>query len=310
MGESERYIDYKLNKKRFTLGQPDNALVWLFAINVIFYLILQTIRVAISVNDHDDSFFYSQVVNWFQLPAAAGTLGSRPWTLLTAMFTDVELFRALSNMLWLSAFGSVLQNLTGNGKIIPVYLYGGFAGSLFFIAAANLVPSNRGLTDSMGLLGANAAVLAVAVATTMIMPGFRFFRHLGGGIPLWVLTCIYIAIDLASVAAKPAAYPIAHLGGAFAGFVFVQLLNRQIDGSVWMNLVYNWFVNLFNPHRRIQRNDAAGKIFYNTGNRNPYQKMPKLSESRVDEILDKISRYGYHKLTQEEKEILKRASEE
>jgi hypothetical protein len=27
MGESDRYIDYKLKKQRFTLGQPDNALV-------------------------------------------------------------------------------------------------------------------------------------------------------------------------------------------------------------------------------------------------------------------------------------------
>ena len=69
MGESDRYIDYRIKKQRFTLGNPDNALMWLFAINVIFFLILQTIRVAINVNDHSDAVFYSQVTGSFQLPA-------------------------------------------------------------------------------------------------------------------------------------------------------------------------------------------------------------------------------------------------
>ncbi len=309
MGESDRFIDYKLKKQRFTLGQPDNALMWLFVFNVIFFLVLATIKVAVSVNDNSDAVFYSQVVNWFYLPADVAKLGSRPWTVLTFMFSDVDVFRAISNMLWLWAFGGILQNLTGNKKLIPVYLYGGFVGAVFFIAASNLIPANRAIIDSANLLGANAGVMAVAVAATMIAPNYRFFRNIRGGIPIWILTIVYIAIDLAGVAAQPAAQPIAHIGGAVAGFLFVMLLKKGMDGSTWMNNLYTRFINLFNPNKNKERNSVKEKIFYNAGNRSPYSKTSNVTEQRVDEILDKINQKGYKYLTKEEKDILKRASE-
>jgi membrane associated rhomboid family serine protease len=310
MGESDRFLDYKIKKQRFTLGQPNNPLMWLFVMNIIFYLVLATIKVAISVNDNSDAAFYAQVVPWFHLPASLSALGSRPWTLFTYMFSDVELFRAISNMLWLWAFGGILQNLTGNKKLVPVYLYGGFAGALFFIAATYLIPSNRAVIDSANLLGANAPVMAVALAATMIAPNYRFFRNIRGGIPLWILTVIYIAVNLAGAAAKPAAYPIAFIGGALAGLLFVQLLHKRIDGSNWMNNLYNWFINLFNPHKGKQRNSLKEKVFYDTGNRRPFNKTSNVTPQRVDEILDKISQKGFDHLTKEEKEILKRASED
>jgi len=310
MSESDRYIDYRIKKQRFTLGNPDNALMWLFAINVVFFLILQTIRVAINVNDHSDAVFYSQVTGWFQLPANLVSLSKKPWTVISFMFSDADLMRALSNMLWLWAFGSVLQNLTGNRKIIPVYLYGGFAGAVFFIAAVYLIPTNRAIIDSLGLFGANASVMAVAVAATAIAPNYRFFSHIRGGISIWILTLIYVAIDLSAVAQGPAAATIAHVGGAAAGFVFVKMLKNNMDGSEWMNNFYNWFINLFNPNKKIRKNSIKERVFYSTGTRSPYQKTSNVTEKRVDEILDKISQQGYSALTKEERDILKRASED
>ena len=310
MGESDRHIDYKIQKKRFTLGQPDNALMWLFAINVVFYLVLQTIRLGISVNDHSDAAFYSQVVNWFQMPAGVVTLSERPWTFFSYMFTDVELFRALSNMLWLSAFGTVLQNLTGNKKIIPVYIYGGLAGALVFISATYLFSSSKANIGSMGLLGANASVMAVAVTATLLAPKYRFFRDIRGGIPIWILTVIYIAVDLAGVAVKPAPFPLAHIAGAFAGLLFVKMLQHNLDGSVWINNFYSWFINLFDPNKKKQNNNIKERVYYNTGTRSPFNKTSNVTQQRVDDILDKISQQGYDQLTKEEKDILKRASED
>lgn len=310
MGESDRYNDYKIKKQRFTLGQPDNALMWLFVFNVVFFLISLTIKAAISVNNNSDALFYSQVLNWFQLPADIAKLANRPWTVLTAMFSEVEVFRGLSNMLWLWAFGSILQNLTGNKKLIPVYLYGGFASVIFFIVATYSIPSNKVAIDSAGLLGANASVMAVAAAATLIAPGHRFFRHIRGGIPIWVLTIIYFVVDLAAVADKPAALPIAHIGGVLAGFSFVLLLQNKVDGSIWMNKLYSWFINLFNPDKNKERNSVKEIFFYKTGNRSPYSKTANVTEQRIDEILDKINQKGYSHLTKEEKEILKKASED
>jgi membrane associated rhomboid family serine protease len=310
MGEAERYQEYRTRKQRFTLGQPGNALMWLFALNVIFFLVLLTIRTAISVDDHSYAIFYSQTINWFQLPASLNRLGERLWTIVSYMFSDIAPMRILSNMLWLWAFGSVFRNLTGNRRLVPVYLYGGLAGALFFILANYLIPSNTAVIDSSYLLGANAAVMAVAAAATMVSPGYRFFSHIAGGIPLWVLTMVYFVIDLSAVSDKPASQPISHIGGAVAGCLFVLLLRKNMDGAAWMNNLYNWFINLFNPDKKRTKDSVKEKVFYNTGGRNPYSKTANITEQRIDEILDKISQKGYDHLTREEKDILKRASED
>ena len=43
-------------------------------------------------------------------------------------------FNMLGNLLWIAAFGYILQDLAGNSKLIPLFIYGGLAGALFFIA--------------------------------------------------------------------------------------------------------------------------------------------------------------------------------
>jgi hypothetical protein len=212
-------------------------------------------------------------------------------------------------MLWLWAFGSILQSIAGNKKLIPIYIYGGLVGALFFILANTFIPALRVQAPVSGLLGANAAVIAVAVATCMLTPYHRFFPMLRGGISIWVLMVIYLLIDYAGIATYSAAYSLSHLGGALAGCLFVIFYKRGWDGSNWMNSLYDWFINLFNPYKK-KKPSVKEKVFYNTGSRTPYSKTSNVTEQRVDEILDKINQKGYNYLTEDEKNILKRASEE
>ena len=314
MGESDRYQDYKkVKRNRFLLGQDNNALMNLFVLNVIFFLILLTLQVAYFFYQQAPQVYNAQVVQWFELPASLTSLSERPWTLITYMFSDTgnNLMRILSNMLWLWAFGYILQELTGNDKIIPVYIYGGFFGGIIFIAANYLIPPLHSQVNSAALLGANAGTIAVAMATTTLSPNHKFFTMIRGGIPIWVLMAVYIFIDFVGVASLGAAYSLSHLGGAFAGFLFVILLRNGKDGSLWMNHLYSWFINLFTPDKnKRNRPSIKDKVFYNTGNRSPYNKTSIVTQQRVDEILDKINQRGYHFLTEEEKQILKKAAED
>jgi membrane associated rhomboid family serine protease len=312
MGESDRYSEYKRQRRKISFGDDNNAIVNLFAINVIFFLILLTIQVIYLFSQKDKALFDTQVLQYFALPAKLTKLSERPWSILVYMFSDISVMRLLSNMLWLWAFGYIMQDIAGNKKIIPVYIYGGLVGALFFIIANYIFPALKPFIDQSSLLGANAATMAVAVATTTLAPDYRFFRNLNGGIALWVLTLIYILIDFAGVANLGAAYSLSHLGGALAGFLFVVFLHKGIDGSIWMNNLYKWFMNLFSPAPIATKgnNTIKEKVFYNTENRLPYKKTANITQQRVDEILDKINQKGYRFLTDEEKNILKRASEE
>lgn len=310
MGESDRYSNFQRPRRRLTLGDDGNALVGLVTINIIFFLLLMVIQVVYFFFQADKNLFDAQVVQYFEMPARLIKLSERPWTILTYMFTHTNVIQILSNMLWLWAFGFILQELTGNKKLIPIYIYGGFTGALFFILANYLIPPINPQIDGATLMGANSATMAIAVATTVLAPNFRFFKNIGGGIPIWVLTLVYVLIDFAGVASMSAAYSIAHLAGGLAGLLFVYFLRRGYDGSVWMNKGYHWFMNLFNPNKKNGRGNMREKVFYNSDNRKPYKKTSNVTQQRVDEILDKINQKGYHFLTDEEKNILKRAADE
>ncbi len=318
MGEADRYHrnDYNPPKKfRLLLGADSNALIALIALNAVFLILLLCIQVGFFVGARTETDFYTTIVRWFELPGSAVTFTTRPWTLLTYMFTDSSyavmggggVIRFISNMIWLWAFGYILQDIAGNSKLIPIYIYGGVAGAIVFIFAHYAIPPIAGQKTTAGLLGANAAIMAVAVATTTLVPHYRFFTQIRNGIPIWILTGIYILIDFAGVATSGAAYALSHLAGALAGFLFVLFLQKGKDGSIWMNKFYYSMMHLFDPKPRKNQNNEE-KIFYENGSREPYVKTQNFTQKKLDQILDKINQKGYHFLTKEEKEFLDKVS--
>jgi membrane associated rhomboid family serine protease len=311
MGEADRYQDYKRPKTHFRLGDDGNALVTLFAINVVMFLILLLIEVGYDYSQRE-AFYNAEVVSRFALPGSFSAFIQKPWTLLVYMFGDikVEIIRLLSNMIWLWAFGSLLQQMAGNRQLIPIYIYGGVVGGIFFMLAHAVIPAMQLQSATASLLGANTGVMAVAMATTSLSPNFRFFRHIGAGIPIWILMAVYIFIDLAGLTTMHAAYSIAHLGAALAGFLFVVLLRKGTDAGEWMNRSYTWLTTMFEPNKKPSSQNIREKVFYETGGRKPFHKTSHVTQQRIDEILDKINQKGYDQLTEEEKQLLKKASED
>jgi hypothetical protein len=213
-------------------------------------------------------------------------------------------------MLWLYAFGYIMQDLSGNRLIFPIYIYGALAGAVFFIIALYSIPVLQPAKGLYYLAGSSTGSMAIAIAVTTMAPNYRIFRNIGTGIPVWVLTSIFLLINFISAFANKNPNSFGILGAAFAGFIFVFFLRRGKDGSTWMNNLYDWFINLFNPHKQKPGSSVKEKVFYNTGSRQPYTRSANVTQQRVDEILDKINQKGYHFLTDEEKNILKKASEE
>ena len=318
MGESDRYRDYKVSKRRFTLGQPGNALFALFATNIVFFFLILISRVFYLFTHQGQGAVAPafDALEWFAMPANLTALSERPWTLLTFMFSQGGtdpfplLLTMLSTMLWLWAFGYILQDLSGNRLIFPIYIYGSLLGAVFFIIISNTIPSLRPNVSSLFLFGSQTGSAAMAVAVTTFSPGYRIFKNIGNGIPVWVLTSLFLLINLLFAFSFTSANSFAILGGALAGFLFVVLLRKGKDASTWMHSLYDWGSNLFNPNKKKEQNRIKEKVFYNTGNRQPFNKTANVTQQRIDEILDKISQQGYHFLTEEEKNILKRASEE
>jgi hypothetical protein len=121
--------------------------------------------------------------------------------------------------------------------------------------------------------------------------------------------CGYVISDLATVSVSDTGNLIAHLAGALAGFLFILFLRMGYDGSEWMSNFFDWVTNLFNPDKPKKGKNIKEELFYKSTT-TPFKITPNVTQQRVDEILDKINQKGYNALTAEEKDLLKRASDE
>lgn len=295
------------SRNKISLGQDGNALVNLIILNAVLFVLLKFVFVIYLVSDLNLDAYYKNIFYWFTLPADISRLGSRPWTLITYMFTHEGVLHLVANVFWLWAFGYILQDLTGNRKLVPIYLYGGIAGAFLYVLSYYIFPQLQSSQSSAIFLGANSSIIAVAVATTAVSPDYRIFPMINGGIPLWILTLVYIILDFASISVGDPAKYIAHLGGAAIGFMFIYQLRKGHDWSEWINSFFDWVDNLFDPNKKNLK-PAKDQFFYKVHTSPPYKKTPNVTQKRIDEILDKINQKGIHFLTDEEKDILKRAA--
>jgi hypothetical protein len=133
---------------------------------------------------------------------------------------------------------------------------------------------------------------------------------INGGIPLWVVTIAFVIVDIVSVQLGDPGKYLAHITGGAVGYFFVYQLRKGTDWSLGMNQFFEWINNLFNPNKKNKAQKRKEEFFYKVHGAHPYKRIPNITQKRIDDILDKINREGYHFLTEEEKDILRRASAE
>jgi membrane associated rhomboid family serine protease len=145
-----------------------------------------------------------------------------------------ELF---TNMIWLTVFGYVLQMNQSNKHLFPIYFYAGLMGGLAYIAMSFGLGSNF---ISFPLMGASMSVTAVVVATTFIAPRFKLIANIGSGIPLWILSLLYFALQVAMLTKYQIANTLVAVISVGMGLVYVLLLKKGVDLGKWMHNLLHW----------------------------------------------------------------------
>ncbi len=302
MGEADRYSNYRIKKPwRDRIGK--DAITVLIAAHVagfvLFLIILAIYQIPTLAG-------YDKFISYFTLPTSAKKLLFQPWSIFTYSITDfgANFFRVLSNMVWLFFYGQILRLYTRDEVIIPVFIYGTIFGAAGFIVFCSF--SSQAAYQSLSLFGAHNGVFALAIAATVIAPKYKILPQLRGGISLWIVTLIYILLNVGSVSAVGTGYGIGILFAGAVGAMFTLLLKKDIDITDWMNSFWQSIQMLFVKPIKSQAKEV---VFYKTGNREPYSKDPIVTDKKIDELLDKISEYGMDSLTAKEKEILRKHSE-
>lgn len=283
--------------------------VWKFIYaNLSVYIILVLIGV-FSVLLNRNSLAAS-VNSWLELPALPATLLCRPWTLFTYMFVHYSFMHILWNMFALYSFGRIFLEFMSVRHFVGIYILGGIMGALFFVTAYNVFPYFADVVGSSYLVGASAAVIAVIVAAAVRSPQYRINLLFFGNIKLSTFAVVAVLVSVLLLAGENAGGNFAHLGGAFAGYIFAFLLGKGYDVTTIVNRPIDWVKTLFSGalfKRREKR-----RFTYSSGGKRAaeydYNARKKASEAEIDAILEKIKKGGYASLNESEKKRLFDAS--
>lgn len=278
-----------------------NMLQKIIVVNAIIYLFVNLGDVVLRLFNFPDGTVSGFLTDWLAVPSSVKSLIYRPWTLITYSFYHENFLHILFNMLWLFFMGRLFTEYLGEKKILPLYLVGGLCGSLLFISFYNLFPLFSREVDIAVALGASASVLAITVAIATLLPDYEVALFL----PQWRVKLKYIAIalfviDLLSITGNNAGGNIAHIGGAIFGFIYIKQLKKGRDLTGGLQRLIDRITQKKKPSIKVVfRKDASDESYHNKKANN---------QETIDKILDKISRSGYASLTNEEKELLFKAS--
>lgn len=239
-----------------------NATLRLIIINIAVLITVAVISFATSIAG--DQFNMATAV--LDLPPFLGFI-TRPWSLLTYMFTHTDVWHCVFNMIWLYWFGRLYEQFTSGRHTTLLYICGGLGGALAFIVGTSFWPA----TATGYLEGASGAVMAIVAATACIAPNLRLnLLFLGSVKIIWVALATLVIFAFGLTGSTPAAH-MAHIGGLLTGVIWALVARARRPRYDKMST------------RRLSESEARAEL---------------------DRLLDKVRRSGYSSLTADERRRL------
>ena len=306
----------------------------LLTINVVFYLLWAILLAHIGVAR-------GFLLEYAALSPAPLDFIFRPWTILSYNFVHMGiglggLIHIGFNMLLLYWLGRDHEEMYGSPHLLALYLLGGIGGGLLMILFTGLFPGS--LFAANYVYGASASVFAVMTAVATFYPDKRIGLLLLGPVKVSWLIGGLLLLDLITLAGSNTAVA-AHWGGVLTGFGFARAEQHGYDLSSWAAVLLggterrraappkppsdgglfsqstSWF-SIGDPKDTSSTPRTSGTSGGSRKSRRSRRSKSSASsttsaasEAEVDRILDKISEEGYDALSEEEKQILKKASQ-
>jgi membrane associated rhomboid family serine protease len=286
-------------KLQFRMGDVATKLIFwniaLFAIPAIVFGLLSLFNINID---------YLSFVSLSSRPA---DLLWKPWSLISyAFFHNTQnIFHIIFNMLMLNFVGKLFITFFTQKQLLNLYMVSAIFAGLLYILCYMFFPA---LTRSdANLVGASGAVMAILVATATYQPMMEIRLFLFGNVKLVYMVLVFIIIDLIQLPMSNTGGHLAHIGGAFFGYLYIKQLQNGNDITIWFEKIITVFATIFGS-----RKTTPFKKVHKTYKARQEKTVSKIitkdkTQQQIDEILDKISKSGYDSLSKDEKEFLFKA---
>jgi membrane associated rhomboid family serine protease len=292
-------------KESFKTGGSLTRLIYInlgvFLIVKLFYVFFFLLSPSVGDLNSKGIYFQQEFLKFLMLPANIHSLAFRPWSVLSYMFLHFQFLHILFNILWLYWFGRIFLKYLTEKQLLSTYLIGGLSGAALFILFYNLFPGLKTELDTAQALGASASVTAIVMAISFYAPNFTVYLPFIGGVKIKYIAIFFVVTDVLQIASENAGGHIAHLGGAFYGYLFAMQLKNGKDIGKFFGTFMDGISSLFKPRKNM-------KVTYRKAASREddlqFNKMKVENQKEIDRILDKIAKSGYESLSKSEKETL------
>jgi membrane associated rhomboid family serine protease len=280
-------------KFQYKIGNVGVRLIFwnilLFAIPEVFFALVQLFQIDINYLS-----FVSLSTNW-------SDLAWKPWSILSYAFFHFGIIHLVFNMLMLHFTSRLFLTFFTQKQLFGVYLLSAIFSGLVFLLGYHYLPILINVSTSV--VGASGAIMAILIATTTYQPFMDVRLALFGKVKLWQITVLFLFLDLIQLPMNNTGGHIAHLSGAFFGYIYIKLLQNGTDLSRIVDSILNLFSKKQStPFKKVHVNPKKP-----AAKRESKIVIKDKTQQQLDEILDKISQSGYDSLTAEEKEFLFKA---
>lgn len=291
------------------MAQPDlkyqfsrlNIAEKLIAINVLVFIVNALVPFLFGMPKNS-------IVQWFELPNNIVEIAFQPWSIVTYSFFHGGIGHLFWNMLMIYFVGKIFLNLFDTKRYLNVYILGVISGGLFFVLGYNIFPAF--FNTNAFLIGASAGASAVLIFICTYLPN-QEVRIIFFNVKLWMVGAAVVLIDLVQMPISNSGGHLAHLGGAFLGYIYASQLLKGNDIGSGFSKFMDSIANLFKgsekkaPMKTVYKNKNT---MSSTSSAADYDK--KTHQKKIDAILDKISKSGYESLSKVEKDFLFKAGKE
>ena len=283
------------------------AVSQLIIVNVAVWFALQLLQLAGLLSSpsgsRGDQVWLNIVLQWIGVPAAIPNLIQKPWTLITYMFVQEGFWHLFFTMIWLYWFGRIFMEFMPGRKIYSLYFIGGISGALTFILAYNIFPVFEDTIALSTTIGASASVMAITIATAVLVPDYTVNLIFIGPIKLKHIAIFYVILDVLMIRSGNAGGHFAHIGGAISGALFILFIRKDVAQRLGLNRLKSLFADPFR-RKQLHKVHSKGRPL----NDDEYNRQKVQKQQKIDHILDKISRSDYSRLSADEKEMLVKSS--
>lgn len=275
------------------LSQVTPVVKWLLFLNLGVYMLDLLLEEKYGVK-------YLRYYGTFAIQSAISEGGI--WEFITFQFLHGNMGHVLFNCLGIFIFGPWMERWWGSLKFLAFYLACGVGGALFFtlLAFLGLLPGG-GLQG--GLVGASAGIYGILIGVAFIAPGTRVallfppvelsMRQLAIALLTFSTAIIlmgFMRVNFLGLGGNEGG-EAGHLGGAILGFLLMRYPALLGGGGNEIRIT----------RPKVTKPRPVPKL-------RPRSEIEKEQDTAVDKILDKISSQGFQSLTQDEKDLLQKVS--